>query len=87
MELEGPALGPGRLIMQLNKADAVEIVDRFALELGEPVDRLHDPAVGMGTEDAVIWVYGTEELEVLAFTKSGGQNLHETIAMERDSLD
>ena len=39
----------------------------------------------MEPEDGVIWVYGTEEIEVLAFTLFGVENLREMIAMERDS--
>lgn len=73
--------------MQLNKVHAVRTVDRVALELGETVDRLHHLAMGMEPEDGVIWVYGTEEVEVLAFTPFGVENLREMIAMERDSLD
>ena len=73
--------------MQLNKVHAVRTVDRVALELGETVDRLHHLAMRMEPEDGVIWVYGTEEVEVLAFTPFGVENLREMIAMERDSLD
>ncbi|WP_103174560.1 hypothetical protein [Paracoccus sp. SY] len=73
--------------MQLNKVHAVRTVDRVALELGETVDRLHHLAMGMEPEDGVIWVYGTEEVEALAFTPFGVENLREMIAMERDSLD
>jgi len=70
--------------MQLNKVHAVKTVDRVATELGQTVDRLHDLAIGMEPEDGVIWVYGTAEIEVLAFTPFGVQNLREMIAMERD---
>lgn len=73
--------------MQLNKVHAVRTVDRVVLEIGETVDRLHHLAMGMEPEDGVIWVYGTEEVEVLAFTPFGVENLREMIAMERDSLD
>ncbi len=69
--------------MQLNKIHAVKTVDRVAAELGETVDRLHDLAIGMEPEDGVIWVYGTEEIVVLAFTPFGVENLREMIAMER----
>ena len=71
--------------MQLNKIHAVKTVDRVAADLGETVDRLHDLAIGMEPEDGVIWVYGTEKVEVLAFTPFGVENLREMIAMERDS--
>lgn len=84
MELEGPEYGSGRLTMQLNKVYAVKTVDRVAVELGETVDRLHDLAIGMEPEDGIIWVYGTADVEVLAFTPFGVENLLEMIAMERD---
>lgn len=70
--------------MQLNKVHAVKTVDRVAAELGETVDRLHDLAINMEPEDGIIWVYGTEEAEVLAFTPFGVETLVELIAMERD---
>lgn len=70
--------------MQLNKVYAVKTVDRVAAELGETIDRLHDLAIGMEPEDGVIWVYGIAEVEVLAFTPFGIENLIELIATERD---
>ena len=84
MALESQAYGSGSLTMQLNKVYAVKTVDRVAKELGETVDRLHDLAIGMEPEDGVIWVYGTAEVEVLAFTPFGVENLLEMIAMKRD---
>jgi hypothetical protein len=70
--------------MQLNKVHAVKTVDRVAEELGETVDRLHDLAIGMEPQDGVISVYGTADVEVLAFTPFGVENLVEMIAMKRD---
>ena len=70
--------------MQLNKTHAVKTVGRVAAELGETVDRLHDLAIGMEPEDGIIWVYGIAELEVLAFTPFGIENLINLIATERD---
>jgi hypothetical protein len=70
--------------MQLNKIHSVKTVERVAAELGETVDRLHDLAIGMEPEDGVIWVYGTAEFEILAFTPFGVENLIEMITMERD---
>ncbi|MBU2326733.1 MAG: hypothetical protein KJ755_05145 [Alphaproteobacteria bacterium] len=69
--------------MQLNKVYAVKTVDRVAAEL-ETVDRLHDLAISMEPEDGIIWVYGTADVEVLAFTPFGVENLLEMIAIERD---
>lgn len=59
--------------MPLNKVHAVKTVDRVAAELGETIGRLHDLAIGLEPEDGVIWVYGTTEVEVLAFTPFGGK--------------
>jgi hypothetical protein len=70
--------------VQLNKVHSIKTIDRVAAELGETVDRLHDLAIGMEPEDGIIWVYGTTEVEVLAFTPFGVENLREMIAMERD---
>lgn len=70
--------------MQLNKVHAVKTVDRVAAELGEIIDRLHDLAIGMEPKDGVIWVYGTTEAEVSAFTPFVVENLSEMIATERD---
>lgn len=70
--------------MQLNKVHAVKTVDRVAAELGESVDRLHDLAINMEPEDGVLWVYGTADVEILAFTPFGVDYLIEMITMERD---
>jgi hypothetical protein len=69
--------------MQLNKVYAIKTVDRVAAELGETVDRIHDLAIGMEPEDGRIWVYGTTEVEVPAFTPFGVKNLLQMIATER----
>jgi hypothetical protein len=68
----------------MNKVHSVKTVDRVAAELGETVDRLHDLAIGMEPEDGIIWVYGTADAEVLAFTPFGVENLVEMIDMEHD---
>ncbi|MCB6178594.1 hypothetical protein LHP98_10680 [Rhodobacter sp. Har01] len=70
--------------MQLNKVHAVKTIDRIAAELGETVDHLHDLAIGMEPEDGGIWVYGTADVEVLAFSPFGVENLIEMIALERN---
>lgn len=70
--------------MPLNKVHAVKTVDRVAAELGETIGRLHDLAIGLEPEDGVIWVYGTTEVEVLAFTPFGVENLIEMIVREGD---
>ncbi len=70
--------------MQLNKVHSIKTVDRVAADLGATVDRLHDLAIGLEPEDGVIWVHGAADVEVLAFTPFGVENLVEMIAMERD---
>ena len=73
---------------ELLDEDTDEVVDVVLLwwrdDDGDLVDALMD-AITPLAEDGVIWVYGTEEIEVLAFTPFGVENLREKIAMERDS--
>lgn len=71
--------------MQLNKVHSISTIERVADELGEAVDRLHDLAINMEPEDGVIWVYGRDEHEVIAFTPFGVENLREMIAMENEA--
>lgn len=47
-------------------------------------DRLHDLAISIEPEDGIIWVYGTEQVEVLASTPFGVETLVEMLAIERD---
>ncbi|OWJ80839.1 hypothetical protein CDV52_20895 [Haematobacter missouriensis] len=70
--------------MQLNKVHSIKTIDRVAVELGETVERLHELAIGMEPEDGLIWVYGNTDVEVLAFTPFGVENLCEMIGMQRD---
>ncbi len=84
MELERPVHGRSSIVVQLNKVHSIKTIDRVAAELGESVDRLHELAIGMEPEDGIIWVYGTTDVEVLAFTPFGVENLLEMIAMERN---
>ena len=72
------------MIMQINKVHSVNTIDRVAAELGETVDRIFDLAINMETEDGVIWVYGTGDDSVIAFTPFGIENLQELIKMDRD---
>lgn len=71
--------------MQLNKVHSISTIERVADELGETVDRLHGLAINMEPEDGVIWVYGRDEHEVIAFTPFGVENLREMIAMENEA--
>lgn len=70
--------------MQLNKVYSVKTIDRVAVELGETVDRIFDLAIGMETEDGIIWVYGPGDDSVIAFTRFGIENLQVLIEMNRD---
>lgn len=70
--------------MQLNKVYSVKTIDRVAVELGETVDRIFDLAIGMETEDGIIWVYGPGDDSIIAFTPLGIGNLQALILMNRD---
>ena len=41
-------------------------------------------AIGMETEDGIIWVYGPGDDGVIAFNPFGIENLQELIEMDRD---
>lgn len=65
--------------MQLNKVHSVKTIDRVAAELGKSVDRIFELAINMEPEDGVIWVYGTSDESVMAFSAFGIENLREII--------
>jgi hypothetical protein len=65
--------------MHVNKVHRVTTIDRVAADLGEDVDVLYDAALGLDTEDGVIWVYGPGDSEVLAFTDFGIEMLQVSI--------
>jgi hypothetical protein len=70
--------------MQLNKVYSVKTIDRVAVELGETVNQVFDIAIGMETEDGIIWVYCPGDDSVIAFTPFGIENLQGLIEMNRD---
>lgn len=70
--------------MHINKVHRVTTVDRVAADLGETVDKLYDVALGMDTEDGVIWVYGLGDVEVIAFTDFGIETLAELLKEHRN---
>jgi hypothetical protein len=70
--------------MHVNKVSHVTTIDRIAAQLGESVDFLHDVADEMEPEDGVIWVYGLGDLEILAFTDFGVENLIELIKIHKE---
>ena len=65
--------------MHVNKVHRVTTIDRVAADLGEDVDFLYDAAMGLDTEDGVIWVYGPGDSEVMAFTDFGIEMLQVSI--------
>ncbi|CAM5498135.1 MAG: hypothetical protein J0G37_05655 [Afipia sp.] len=69
--------------MHVNKVSHVTTIDRVAADLGEDVDWLHDVALDMDIEDGVIWVYGTGDDQVLAFTDFGIDTLVDLIKEHR----
>jgi hypothetical protein len=71
--------------MHVNKVHSVTTIDRVAADLGEDVELLHELTLGMDTEDGVIWVYGTNDSEVIAFTDDGIENLVQTLKDHRSS--
>ena len=73
--------------MHINKVHRVTTIDRVAADLGETVDKLYDVALGMDTEDGVIWVYGLGEVEVMAFTDFGIETLIELLHEHRNLPD
>ena len=75
----------GGVAMHVNKVHAVFTIGRVANDLGEDEDWLWDVANGMDTEDGVIWVYGTGDDSVMAFTDFGVENLMELIRMHKEN--
>jgi hypothetical protein len=71
--------------VHINKVYHVITIDRVAKELGENEESLADIANGMEPEDGLIWVCGLNDNDVMAFTEFGIENLHELIAIHRDS--
>ncbi len=69
--------------MQRNKVFAVMSLARVARDLGESEGLLHDLTDQMDTEDGLIWVYGTDEDPVMAFSDDGIECLRDLIAEHR----
>jgi hypothetical protein len=74
----------GSLSMQVNKVSHVTTINRVAEDLGENVDWLFDVANEMDTEDGVIWVYGSGDDQIMAFTDFGIENLIGLIKICKD---
>jgi hypothetical protein len=70
--------------MHVNKVSSVRTINLVAKDLGEDEDWLYDVASEMEPEDGVIWVYGSGEDGVLAFTDFGIESLIDLIKMHKD---
>ena len=75
--------GGGQVVQRPEPEDGV--LQLFA-DLGEDVDWLHDVALDMDIEDGVIWVYGTGDDQVLAFTDFGIDTLVDLISSHKIGL-
>lgn len=73
------------MTMHVNKVHRVTTITRVAQDLGEDEDWLQDVANEMDAEDGLIWVYGTGEDGVMAFTDFGIETLIELIRMYKDN--
>jgi hypothetical protein len=60
-------------------ASAVTI-SRAAEIFGEDEELLWDLATGMEPEDGCLWIYGTNDQQILAFTPAGMEYLGELLA-------
>jgi hypothetical protein len=65
----------GRLSLPVNKVNHVHTISRVAEILGEDEDWLWDVATEMDPEDGLIWVYGSGDESVMAFTDFGIETL------------
>jgi hypothetical protein len=70
--------------VHINKVHSVKTIDRVARDLGESVDWLFDIANEMDAEDGVIWVHGTNDDGVMAFTDFGSENLTHLIDLNKE---
>ena len=69
--------------MQLNKIHHITTIARVASELGVDEDWLWDLAGEMEPEDGLIWIYGSGDEGVMAFSDFGIENLQELIALHK----
>ncbi len=92
MELDGASRRGCRrrgLIMssQTNKEHHVHTIARVAEMLGEDEHWLGDIANEMDREDGLIWVYGTGDEGVMAFTDFGIETLQNLIEIYKEDPD
>jgi hypothetical protein len=65
----------GLTLAQVNKVHHAHTIVRVAEMLGEDEDWLWDVASEMDQEDGLIWVYGSGDESVMAFTDFGIETL------------
>ena len=70
--------------MQRNKIYAVKTLALVARELDEDEALLDEITDQMDREDGLIWVYGTDDLPVIALSNDGIDCLVELLAIHRD---
>jgi hypothetical protein len=58
-------------------------IARLAEMLGEDEEWLHELASQLEPEDGCLWVYDTDDREMLAFTERGVESLKELIAHQK----
>jgi hypothetical protein len=71
--------------MHVNKVHHVKTITRIAEDLGEDENWLRDVASEMEIEDGVIWVDGTAEHGLQAFTDFGIENLIELVRIYKEN--
>jgi hypothetical protein len=72
---------------QTNKEHHVHTIARVAEMLGEDEHWLGDIANEMDREDGLIWVYGTGDEGVMAFTDFGIETLQNLIEIYKEDPD
>lgn len=77
----------GLIMAPVNKVGHVFTIARVAEMLGEDEDWLWDVANEMDQEDGLIWVYGTGDEEVMAFTDFGIETLQGLIEIHKANPD
>ena len=74
-------------LTQVNKVHHVHTIARVAAMLGEDEDWLREVAIEMDQEDGLIWVYGSDDDGVMAFTDFGIETLTGLIGIYKTDAD
>ena len=71
----------GRPMGQVNKVHSFQTIGLVARDLDKTEDEIADLALGMDSEDGLIWVYSPEHEDgIMAFTSDGVEKLITLIA-------